>query len=330
MFAFTVIVFAVLFIIAKTCVIVPSRQVFLVEKLGKFDRKLEPGFHILVPFLETVSERNKIEIREQVIDIPPQPCTTRDNIPIEVDGVLYLKVEDPELARYKIQDYKRACINLAQTTMRAEIGKLTLDRTFCERERINENIIAEIDPASDPWGVKVLRYEIKNITPPHRVIDTMEKQMEAERQKRANILLANAERTMLVCRSEADKQEAMNLSEGAKIQKINEAKGKAQGIILVANATAKGIERVGQAISRPGGNAALKMRLVEQFVEEMNAILENSHISVVPAELAAMKGFFEGMGHVTSGVVDTEAQVVHPQTPPVRKAVPVKPVSPKV
>lgn len=321
----SIFILVVLIFISKTCIIVPSRQVFLVEKLGKFDRKLEPGFHILIPFIETVSDRNKIDIREQVIDVPPQPCTTRDNIPIEVDGVLYLKVEDPELARYKIQDYQRACINLAQTTMRAEIGKLTLDRTFCERERINENIIAEIDPASDPWGVKVLRYEIKNITLPHRVVDTMEKQMEAERQKRANILLANAEKTMLVSRSEADKQEAMNLSEGAKIQKINEAKGRAQGIILVANATAKGIERVGQAISRPGGNAALKMRLVEQFIEQMNNILENSHISVVPTELAAMKGFFEGMGHVTNGVADADAHVVH-NMPPARKTVPVKAV----
>lgn len=302
-FLFTIAVVAVLFFVRCTCVIVTSKEICIIHRFGRFKEELKPGFHLLAPFIDTVAFRH--EMREQVIDVPPQSCITRDNIQIEVDGVLYLKIFDAKRASYGIQDYRRACINLAQTTMRSEIGKLTLDRTFSEREQVNENIVREIDKASDPWGVKVLRYEIKNITPPHRVVDTLEKQMEAERQKRAHILLADAEKTLLINRSEADRQEAVNLSEGAREQRINEANGRAREIVLVAEATAKGIERVGQAISRPGGNAALKTRLIEQFVDELGHILQQSKVSVVPADLANIKGFFEGMGQVTTtGLAD--------------------------
>lgn len=313
--SFTIIVALALLFVSKTCVVVSSKEVCIVQRFGKFHKKLDPGFHLLVPMLDSIAFRH--EMREQVIDIPPQTCTTRDNIQIEVDGVLYLKVEDAMMASYRIQNYRKACINLAQTTMRAEIGKLTLEKTFSEREAINANIVSEIDPASDPWGVKVLRYEIKNITPPHRVIDKLEKQMEAERQKRANILIAEAEKKMLVCRSEADRQEAYNLSEGAKVQRMNEAEGRAKGMTIVAEATAKGIERVGQAITRPGGSAALKMKLVDQFIDELRGILESSRVSVVPAELASMKGFFEGVGHVSSGVAGTQPMAA-PQSAPRR------------
>lgn len=309
-FLFTAAVVAVLIFVKSTCVIVSSKEVCIVQRFGKFKEELKPGFHLLVPGFDNVAFRQ--EMREQVIDVPPQSCITRDNIQIEVDGVLYLKIFDAKRASYGIQDYRRACINLAQTTMRSEMGKLTLDRTFSEREQVNENIVREIDKASDPWGVKVLRYEIKNITPPHRVIDTLEKQMEAERQKRAHILLADAEKTLLINRSEADRQEAVNLSEGTREQRINEANGRAREIVLVAEATAKGIERVGQAISRPGGAAALKTRLVEQFVDELSHILQQSKVSVVPAELANIKGFFEGMGQVTSGLAEQSGTTAGP------------------
>lgn len=302
---FTAAVVAVLIVIKLTYVIVSTKEAAIVERFGKFKEVLKPGFHLLIPVADKV--RFRPDMREQVIDVPPQSCITRDNIQIEVDGVIYLKIFDAKRACYGIDDYRRACINMAQTTMRSEIGKLSLDRTFSERGTVNENIVREIDKASDPWGVKVLRYEIKNITPPHRVIDTLEKQMEAERQKRAHILLAEAEKTLLVSRSEADRQEAVNLSEGAKEQRINEANGRAKEIILVAEATAKGIERVGQAITRPGGSAALKTRLVEQFVDELGHILQYSKVSVVPSELANIKGFFEGMGQVTTGLGDQSA-----------------------
>ncbi|MDR0966997.1 MAG: paraslipin [Myxococcales bacterium] len=313
-FLVTAAVVVVLLFVKATCCIVSSKEVCIVHRLGKFKEELKPGFHLLTPFIDTVAYRQ--EMREQVIDVPPQSCITRDNIQIEVDGVLYLKLFDAMRASYGIQDYRRACINLAQTTMRSEIGKLTLDRTFSEREKINENIVREIDHASDPWGVKVLRYEIKNITPPHRVVDTLEKQMEAERQKRAHILLADAEKTLLINRSEADRQEAINLSEGTREQRVNEANGRAQEIVLVAEATAQGIERVGQAISRPGGSAALKMRLVEQFVDQLGHILDRSRVSVVPSDLANIKGFFEGMGQVTSGLSPDQASVRDAQGQP--------------
>lgn len=311
-FLFTIVSVVLLFVIRSTCVIVSSKEVCIIHRLGKFKEELKPGFHLRAPFIDTVAFRQ--EMREQVIDVPPQSCITRDNIQIDVDGVIYLKLFDARRASYGIQDYRRACINLAQTTMRSEIGKLTLDRTFSEREQVNANIVREIDKASDPWGVKVLRYEIKNITPSKRVVDTLEKQMEAERQKRANILLADAEKTLLINRSEADRQEAVNLSEGVREQRINEANGRAREIVLVAEATAKGIERVGQAISRPGGSAALKTRLVEQFVDELGHILKYSKVSVVPSDLANIKGFFEGMGQVTSGLSpkDQETTPSHP------------------
>lgn len=297
-FSLTVIVLIVLFILWKMFVVVPTREACIKERLGKFAGVLEPGFHFLVPFIDRIAYRH--EMREQVLDIPPQSCITKDNIQVEVDGLVYLKVMDAKKASYGIASYRRASVNLAQTTMRSEIGKMSLDSTFSERDSINESIVREIDKASDPWGIKMLRYEIKNITPSRKIIDTMEKQMEAERQKRAEILSAKADKEARINHSEGERQEAINISMGEKTKRINEAQGKAQEISLLADASANAIRMVGEAILKPGGSQAVKMQIIEQFIKEFGQILETSNISVVPGQLANIKGFFEGIGEVSS------------------------------
>ena len=302
---FTVLVLLALFIVLKMVIIVPMREAVVKERLGKFAGVLNPGFHFLIPFFDRAAYRH--EIREQVIDVPEQTCITRDNIQVGVDGIVYIKVMDPEKASYGIQDYRRAAINLAQTTMRSEMGKIELDRTFSERDLINENIVREIDIASDPWGIKVLRYEIKNITPPPGVIDILEKQMEAERTKRAEITLATAEKEYLINISQGERQEAINISEGRKQKRINEANGQASEISLLAKASAYGIGKVSEAMQMPGGSMAVKMRIVEQYIDEFGKILQSANISVVPSQLANIKGFFEGIGRVSSGIPGTES-----------------------
>lgn len=301
--AFTVFVLIVLFIIVKTIVIVPMREAAVKERLGKFRGVMEPGFHFLIPLIDRVAYRH--EMREQVIDVAQQSCITRDNIQLEVDGLVYLKVMDPQKASYGIQDYQRASVNLAQTTMRSEIGKISLDKSFSERDTINENIVREIDKASDPWGIKVLRYEIRNITPPPRVIETLEKQMEAERTKRAEITMATADKENLINLSEGERQEAINVSEGEMEKRVNEANGRAREISLLAEATAFGVTRVAESIQKPGGLQAVKMQIVEQFIEEFGKILQSANVSVVPSQLANIKGFFDGIGRVTSGIPET-------------------------
>ncbi len=298
----TGVLLVLLFLVMKTIIIVPMREAVVKERLGKFAGVLAPGFHFMIPFMDRAAYRH--EIREQVIDVDPQSTITRDNIQLEVDGIIYLKVMDPEKASYGIQNYRRASINLAQTTMRSEIGKIDLDRTFSERDTINENIVREVDLASDPWGIKVLRYEIKNISPPPRVIETMEKQMEAERQKRADITLATAEKESRINISEGERQESVNLSEGEKQKRINEADGRGQEISLVADATAEGIERVAKALQVPGGEQAVKMRILDQFIEQYGNILKKANISVVPAELANIQAVFQGLGQITRHLPD--------------------------
>ncbi|GIU27562.1 paraslipin [Shewanella schlegeliana] len=300
MFAFTLFVLFVFFILYKLLLIVPMREVNVIERLGKFRTVLQPGFHFLIPFFDRVAYKH--EIREQVLDVPPQSCISKDNTQLEVDGLVYLKVMDGKLASYGIEDYRRAAVNLAQTTMRSEIGKLSLSQTFSERDSLNESIVREIDKASDPWGIKVLRYEIKNITPSRKVIHTLEKQMEAERSKRAEITLANAEKAAMINLSEGERQEAINLSEGEKQRRINEAKGTAQEIAIIARAKAEGMELVSAALAKEGGHEAMNMQLKEQFIAQVGKILGEADVSVVPAELAKIEGFFEGMEQVTHAV----------------------------
>jgi regulator of protease activity HflC (stomatin/prohibitin superfamily) len=293
---FTIALLAILFILYNLMLIVPMREVCVIERLGKFRAVLEPGFHILIPFFDRVAYRH--EIREQCINIPPQNCISRDNIQIEVDGLVYLKVMNGHRASYGIEDYQRAAINLAQTTMRSEVGKLTLSQTFSERDQLNEAIVREIDVASEPWGIKVLRYEIMNITPSRNVINTLEKQMEAEREKRAEITLATAGKEAMINLSEGERQEAINVSEGEKQKRINEAEGRAAEISLVAGATAEGVKIVSQAINKPGGNDAMRLRLLGSFITQVHNIFSSADVSVVPVELAKMQGFFEGIDQV--------------------------------
>ena len=297
---FTILVLIVLFLVLKTFVVVPMREAVIVERLGKFRAVLQPGFHFLIPFFDRIAYRH--ETREQVIDVPSQACITRDNIQVEVDGLVYLQVLDPERASYGIENYRRASINLAQTTMRAEIGKLTLGQSFYERESLNETIVEEIDKASNPWGIKVLRYELRNITPSANVVNTLEKQMEAEREKRAEITRAAAEKESTINLSEGERQEEINISEGEKQRRINVARGQAEAISIIAGATAEGTERIAAAVRKEGGSAALKMQLVEEYIETISEIAEKSNVSVVPLELARIKGFFEGLSEVSGGV----------------------------
>ncbi|MCL1049710.1 paraslipin [Shewanella abyssi] len=300
MFIFTLFVLFVFFILYKLLLIVPMREVNVIERLGKFRNVLQPGFHFLIPFFDRVAYKH--EIREQVLDVPPQSCISKDNTQLEVDGLVYLKVMDGKLASYGIEDYRRAAVNLAQTTMRSEIGKLNLSQTFSERDSLNESIVREIDKASDPWGIKVLRYEIKNITPSRKVIHTLEKQMEAERRKRAEITLANAEKAAMINLSQGERQEAINLSEGEKQRRINEAKGMGQEITIIAKAKTEGMELVSAALALDGGNEAMNMQLKEQFINQIGKILHEADVSIVPAELAKLEGFFEGMEQVTHAV----------------------------
>ncbi|QYJ86618.1 paraslipin [Shewanella mesophila] len=300
MFAFTLTVLFVFFILYKLLLIVPMREVHVIERLGKFRTVLQPGFHFLIPFFDRVAYRH--DTREQVLDVPPQSCISKDNTQLEVDGLVYLKVMDGKLASYGIEDYRRAAVNLAQTTMRSEIGKLSLSQTFSERDSLNESIVREIDKASDPWGIKVLRYEIKNITPSFKVIHTLEKQMEAERRKRAEITLANAEKAAMINLSEGERQEAINISEGQKQKRINEAKGTAHEIAIIAKAKAEAMTLVSQALALDGGNEAMNMQLKEQFIVQIGKILNEADISVVPTEVAKLEGFFEGMEQVTHSV----------------------------
>lgn len=311
---FTVI--GILFVISNFCILVSNREVVLKERLGKFDCQLEPGLHFMIPFIDRAAYRQ--EMREQVIDVPPQMCITRDNVQVEVDGLIYLKVLDAYKASYGTSDYVSSTINLAQTTMRSEIGKLELDRTFHERETLNVNIVREVDKASDPWGVKVMRYELKNITPSRKQIETLEKQMEAERSKRAEITKSSGEREARINISGAERQEAINLSEGDKVRRINEAEGRAKEIGVIAEATAKGMRRIAEAIAKPGGELAVKTQLVEQYLEEFGKILGRAEVTVVPLEVARLNAAFEGFTNVADKF--RAGPAAPPDLPPAPKA----------
>tara|TARA_X000001036_G_scaffold247005_1_gene230284 strand:- start:218 stop:1147 length:930 start_codon:yes stop_codon:yes gene_type:complete len=279
------------FIVYKIIIIVSERENMIVERLGKYHRTLKPGIYFLIPFIDFVAYKQ--EMREQVIDIPSQSVITKDNIQVEIDGLLYIKVMEPKKASYGIGNYLEASINLAQTTMRSEIGKITLGSIFSERDEVNAKIISEIDKASDPWGVKVLRYEIKDIAPSRHVVETLEKQMEAEREKRAEITRATAEKEKLINVSEGKRQSAINISEGEKQKRINEANGKAEGIKLIADSTAKSLKLVAEAINLPGGNEALKMRIIDQYIDQLDEVIEAGDVSLFPANLASLKGILE-------------------------------------
>jgi regulator of protease activity HflC (stomatin/prohibitin superfamily) len=278
------VVFVIVIVLFKTAVIVPQQNAYVVERLGKFSRKLDAGFHILVPFLERTAYKHTL--KEQAVDIAEQICITNDNVQVGVDGVLYMQVLDPARASYGIGNYMFAISQLAQTTLRSEIGKIDLDRTFEERGTINANVVAELDKASDPWGVKVLRYEIKNINPPHDVLNAMEKQMRAEREKRAVVLTSEGVRDAKINEAEGEKQRVIKESEAAKMQQINEAEGEAAAILAVATATAEGLRKVANAVIDDGGSEAMQLRIAEQYITEFGKLADTGNTFVVPANLA--------------------------------------------
>jgi regulator of protease activity HflC (stomatin/prohibitin superfamily) len=281
---FVLLAVVVLVVIAKTAVVVPQQNAYVVERLGRYAGTLGAGFHVLLPFVDVIRYRHSL--KEQAYDIPAQVCITRDNVQVGVDGVLYLKVLNPERASYGISDYLFAITQLAQTTLRSEIGKIDLDRTFEERTNINMSVVSELDKASESWGVKVLRYEIKNITPPADILAAMEKQMRAEREKRAVILTSEGARDAAINNAEGKKQETIKASEARKQQQINEAEGQASAILAVAAATAEGLRRVAETIKTEGGMEAVQLRVAEQYITQFGHLAKSSNTLVLPANAA--------------------------------------------
>jgi regulator of protease activity HflC (stomatin/prohibitin superfamily) len=281
---FVVLAAIAFYVIAKTAVVVPQQHAYVVERLGRFAGVLEAGFHLLVPFVDAVRYRHLL--KEQAMDIPEQVCITKDNVQVAVDGILYLKVLDAERASYGIANYTFAITQLAQTTLRSEVGKIDLDKTFEERTHINSQVVSEVDKASEAWGVKVLRYEIKNITPPADILAAMEKQMRAEREKRAVILQSEGERDAAINTAEGQKQQVIKASEAKKQQQINEAEGQAAAILAVARATADGIRAVAQAIGSEGGFEAVQLRVAEQYIQQFGQLAKAGNSLVIPSNLS--------------------------------------------
>jgi regulator of protease activity HflC (stomatin/prohibitin superfamily) len=306
--AFIIAIFAI-FVVVKTAVVVPQQNAFVVERVGKFHVVLDAGFHILFPFIDVIRYRHTL--KEQAVDIPEQICITKDNVQVGVDGILYLKVLDPQRASYGISDYYYAISQLAQTALRSEIGKIDLDRTFEERAHINAMVITELDKATGPWGVKVLRYEIKNITPPRDVLAAMEKQMRAEREKRAVILASEGERDAAINAAEGQKQQVIKSSEAKRQQQINEAQGQAEAILAIANATSEGIKLVSAAIATPGGTEAVQLRVAEQYVKEFGALAKASNTVIMPATVSDVGSMIAMAMNVFRGATPG----VHPTTP---------------
>lgn len=276
--------------------IVPHRQAWIIERFGKYSRTLNSGFNIIIPIIDLVAYKQNL--KEEIIDVQPQKCVTKDNIIVDVDGLFYMQVIDPVKASYGIVNYKFACAQLAQTTLRSEIGKLTLDKTFEERAIINMAICDAIDKASEPWGIKIYRYEIKTITPPKSIYDAMEMQMRAERIKRASVAEAEGAKLAQIALAEGQKQEKIALSEGEKLKNINEAEGKAKEIELVANATAKGLEIIAEAINKNGGSDAVNLQLADKYITEFGKLAKESNTMIIPSDLSNIAGFIKCVGTV--------------------------------
>lgn len=298
-----VVILFVLIAFLSTFKVVPQRSVYIVERLGKYNRSLDAGFHILIPFIDKVAYKQNL--KEQAIDVASQICITKDNIAVEVDGILYLQVIDPQKASYGIDNYKFAVIQISQTTMRSVIGKMELDKTFEERETVNATIVDAVDRASGPWGIKVSRYEVKNISPPQSIKDAMEKQMRAEREKRALIAESEGDKQAKINRAEGEKQQTIALSEGEKQRRINEASGRAAEIEMVAVATAKGIREIAQSINEEGGINAVNLRIAEQYITEFGKLAKTNNTMIVPADLSDIAGVISS---VTSVIGKTKTE----------------------
>jgi regulator of protease activity HflC (stomatin/prohibitin superfamily) len=303
-------VFAMI-VVSKIVRVVPQQQAWVVERLGKFSGTISAGLHVLIPFLDTV--RYKHSLKEVALDVPEQICITKDNVQVGVDGVLYFKVLNPERASYGITDYMFAISQLAQTNLRSEIGKIDLDRTFEERTNINLSVVTEVDKASEAWGVKVLRYEIKNITPPKDVLAAMEKQMRAEREKRAVILQSEGQRDAAINNADGQKQQVIKNSEAKKQQQINEAEGQAQATLAIATATAEGLRRVAEVIKMTGGYEAMQLRLAEQYIKEFGNLAKTGNSMVVPANVSDVTSMLQmAMGVIRPPAAEPKIPVTRP------------------
>lgn len=279
----------VIFVLKKTAIVVPQQSAYVTQWLGRYHRTLEAGLHIVIPFVEQVAYRHSL--KERAIDVPEQICITSDNVQVGVDGILYVKILDPERASYGTSNPEYAVSQLAQTTLRSEMGKIELDRTFEARQAINTNIVIELDKASEPWGIKVLRYEIKNISPPADVISAMEKQMRAEREKRASILQSEGDRDSKINTAEGEKQRVIKESEAHMTSQINYAKGQAEAIISVARATAEGLRMVGEALGQPGGDRAMQLRIAERFTDEFGRLAKSTNTMILPTNMTDIGSF---------------------------------------
>lgn len=287
---------AVIIVILKSARIVPQRSNYVIERLGKYSRTLDSGFHFLIPFVDKVAYQQML--KEEVIDVERQACVTKDNIQVGINGVMYIQVVDSHKASYGINDYRYAASQLAQTTMRSVIGQTDLDKTFEERAKINEEVVKALDDAASPWGIKVLRYEISDIELPASIKDALEQQMRAERERRAAIAKSEGERQAMINVSEGQKQEVINLSEGEKMKQINEAEGRAREIELIAEATAEGIRKIALAIKEPGGSEAVSLRIAEQYVKEFGNLAKTNNTMIIPAELSNIGGAVAGLSEV--------------------------------
>ncbi|HKJ68749.1 MAG TPA: stomatin-like protein [bacterium] len=293
----------ILIVLFKTAVVVPQKNAYIVERLGKYSKTLDAGLHILVPFLDKVAYKHTL--KEEAIDVEEQTCITKDNITVEVDGILYLQVFDPKRASYGIDDYRFAAKSMAQTTMRSEMGKMELDKTFEEREKINAQVVGAVDEASDPWGIKVTRYEIKDITPPETIKDAMEQQMRAERKKRAEIAESEGERQAAINIADGEKQKAIAISEGEKQSMINVAEGEAQQILRIAEATSTAIEKVAEGIRKEGGDKAVSLRIAEAYIREFGNLARENNTMIIPSNLSDIAGVVASLGKV---IQETDSQ----------------------
>jgi regulator of protease activity HflC (stomatin/prohibitin superfamily) len=288
LFGVVVLVVFIVVVLFKTAIVVPQRNEYVIERLGKYQNTLEAGFHILIPFIDKIAYKRNL--KEEPVDIGSQTCITADNVTLEVDGIMYLQVINSRQSAYGIADYHFAASQLAQTSLRSAIGKITLDNTFEARETLNKQVVSAIDDAAQNWGIKVLRYEIKDIKPPRSVLDAMEKQMQAEREKRAEIARSEGERQSMINRAEGERQEAIARSEGEKMKRINEAEGRAQEILKVAEATAEGIRKVGEALASPGGQEAARLEVAKKYIDEFGKLAKTNNTMILPGNLTDVAG----------------------------------------
>lgn len=301
----------VVVVLIKTAVVVPQRSEFVVERLGKYRTTLEAGFHVLFPFLDKVAYKRSL--KEEPIDIPAQTCITADNVTLSVDGIMYMQVVNSKMSAYGIDDYHFAASQMAMTSLRSAIGKITLDNTFEARESLNGQVVMALDEAASNWGIKVLRYEIKDIQPPKTVLEAMEKQMKAEREKRAEIARSEGEKQAILNRAEGDRGEAIFLSEGEKIKRINEAEGRALEILKVAEATAEGIKKVAEALSGPGGKEAANLEVAKQYLNEFGKLAKVNNTMIVPGNLTDLTGMVASAMATFQHVEKDRGDAGHPE-----------------